>query len=165
MDQPIHADSLLLQSSTILTHWVMELHWQYWTMELTGQAMINFSRPSCQIKCGSTQVMKEWGFGWGWLRCQILGKYGEEFQEPFRQAPTSWPFKTVRRFTISVYNVTSIEGKKFFVLSQANGLGGRNLFLSIMYFIVGGICFVLAITFLILKCIKNKNQVPLNVYW
>lgn len=46
------------------------------------------------------------------------------------------------------YNVAPFEGKKKFVLSQANMLGGKNEMLYIIYFIAGAITSVMTIGFL-----------------
>jgi hypothetical protein len=63
-----------------------------------------------------------------------------------------------------VYNLTSVHARKYFVLSQTNDLGGKNFFLAIMYFIVGGICTALALFFLALKLIKRQNTVAIDSY-
>ncbi len=47
------------------------------------------------------------------------------------------------------YSVKSFEGKKSFVLSTTNALGGKNYFLAICYIVVGALCIVFAIIFLI----------------
>ena len=45
------------------------------------------------------------------------------------------------------YPVKSFKGKKYFILSTVNGFGGRNYFLSILYFIIGGVSIVAGIMF------------------
>ena len=45
------------------------------------------------------------------------------------------------------YNVAEFSGKKYFVLSTTNMLGGRNYFLAICYIVVGSLCIVFAIVF------------------
>lgn len=57
-----------------------------------------------------------------------------------------------------------MRGSKYFVLSQTNDLGGKNYFLAIMYFIVGGVCVAFMILFLVLKLIKRRNTVTLEPY-
>ena len=47
--------------------------------------------------------------------------------------------------------------EKFFVLSTSNFFGSRNEFLSIIYLVIGGVCFLIAIGFLIRKCKKNAK--------
>lgn len=47
------------------------------------------------------------------------------------------------------YDVSSFDGKKSFVLSTTNALGGKNYFLAICYIVVGALCIVFAIIFLI----------------
>ena len=54
------------------------------------------------------------------------------------------------------YDVASFEGKKTFVLSTTNALGGKNYFLAICYIVVGSLCIVFAIIFLI-AFLKKRN--------
>ena len=49
------------------------------------------------------------------------------------------------------YNVSAFGGKKHFVISTANAFGGKNAFLAIAYLVVGGICFVITIVFVVRK--------------
>ena len=55
------------------------------------------------------------------------------------------------------YDVTSFDGKKSFVLSTTNALGGKNYFLAICYIVVGALCIVFAIIFLI-AFLKKKSS-------
>lgn len=55
------------------------------------------------------------------------------------------------------YDVSKYKGKKHIVLSTVNGFGGKNNFLGISYIVVGGICIILAIVFMIgYKMHENK---------
>lgn len=54
------------------------------------------------------------------------------------------------------YDVKSFEGKKSFVLSTTNALGGKNYFLAICYIVVGSLCIVFAIIFLV-AFLKKKG--------
>ena len=45
------------------------------------------------------------------------------------------------------YQVKSFDGKKYFILSTVNALGGKNYFLAILYFVVGGISIVAGFMF------------------
>lgn len=54
------------------------------------------------------------------------------------------------------YDVKSFEGKKSFVLSTTNALGGKNYFLAICYIVVGSLCIVFAIIFLV-AFLKKKS--------
>ena len=45
------------------------------------------------------------------------------------------------------YPVESFDGKKFFILSTVNGLGGKNYFLGILYLAIGGVSAVSGILF------------------
>jgi hypothetical protein len=54
------------------------------------------------------------------------------------------------------YNVDNFDGDKGFVLSTTNALGGKNYFLAICYIVVGSLCLVFAIIFLV-AFLKKKN--------
>ena len=56
------------------------------------------------------------------------------------------------------YNVSSFTGKKYFVLSTTNMLGGQNYFLAICYIVVGALCIVFAIIFFVAYMRKSKLQ-------
>ena len=45
------------------------------------------------------------------------------------------------------YQVKSFDGEKYFILSTVNALGGKNYFLAILYFVVGGISLVAGVLF------------------
>ena len=45
------------------------------------------------------------------------------------------------------YPVKSFKGEKYFILSTVNGLGGKNYFLAVLYFIIGGISIISGIAF------------------
>ena len=47
------------------------------------------------------------------------------------------------------YPVESYDGEKYFILSTVNALGGKNYFLAILYFIVGGISIIAGVLFVI----------------
>jgi hypothetical protein len=54
------------------------------------------------------------------------------------------------------YDVSSFEGKKSFVLSTTNALGGKNYFLAICYIVVGSLCILFAVIFCI-AYLKKKG--------
>lgn len=54
------------------------------------------------------------------------------------------------------YNTYSFSGKKKLVLSTTSWLGGKNDFLGIAYLTVGGICFFLAMLFVIIYLVKPR---------
>lgn len=56
----------------------------------------------------------------------------------------------------NVYDVNGFSGNKYFVLSTTNALGGKNYFLAICYIVVGSLCLVFAIIFLV-AFLKKKN--------
>ena len=47
----------------------------------------------------------------------------------------------------SAYEVKSFNGKKSFVLSTTNPLGGQNYFMAIAYIVVGSLCMVFSVIF------------------
>jgi len=49
----------------------------------------------------------------------------------------------------NLYNVKDFQGKKYFVLSTTNMLGGQNYFLAVCYIVVGALCIVFAIIFFV----------------
>jgi len=62
-------------------------------------------------------------------------------------------------YTMRIYNtydVSSFEGKKSFVLSTTNALGGKNYFLAICYIVVGSLCILFAVIFCI-AYLKKKG--------
>lgn len=54
------------------------------------------------------------------------------------------------------YNTYSFSGKKKLVLSTTSWLGGKNDFVGIAYLTVGGLCFFLALVFLLIYLIKPR---------
>lgn len=56
----------------------------------------------------------------------------------------------------NLYDVNNFDGDKAFVVSTTNALGGKNYFLAICYIVVGSLCLVFAIIFLV-AFLKKKN--------
>lgn len=56
------------------------------------------------------------------------------------------------------YDVNGFEGNKSFVLSTTNALGGKNYFLAICYIVVGSLCLIFALIFLIAYLKKKKSR-------
>ena len=50
------------------------------------------------------------------------------------------------------------KAQKYFVISQSNFFGSKNSFLSITYIVVGSVCLVIAIAFLVKKLMKKKKN-------
>ena len=62
-------------------------------------------------------------------------------------------------YTLQIYNAfdTSLfEGKKSFVLSTTNALGGQNYFLATCYIVVGVLSILFAVVFFVLHGIRQK---------
>ncbi|KAK1417943.1 hypothetical protein QVD17_27079 [Tagetes erecta] len=55
------------------------------------------------------------------------------------------------------YNTYSFNGKKKLVLSTASWLGGKNNFIGVAYLVIGGLCFVLAMTFTAIYLVKPRR--------
>jgi hypothetical protein len=58
----------------------------------------------------------------------------------------------------NTYDVASYEGKKSFVLSTTNALGGKNYFLAICYIVVGALCIVFALIFFVAYMRKRSSR-------
>ncbi|CAL1374099.1 unnamed protein product [Linum trigynum] len=54
------------------------------------------------------------------------------------------------------YNSYGYGGKKMLILSTSTWIGGRNDFLGAAYLAVGGICFLLAISFILIYLLKSR---------
>ena len=64
---------------------------------------------------------------------------------------------------INNYQVKSFNGKKSFVLSTVNGLGGDNTFLGVTYIVVGAISLVMAVLFFVgYKKFNNDRKIKTN---
>ena len=59
----------------------------------------------------------------------------------------------------NIYDVNGFDGNKSFVLSTTNALGGKNYFLAICYIVVGSLCLIFALIFLV-AFLKKKNTRP-----
>ena len=55
------------------------------------------------------------------------------------------------------FEVAPFQGKKYFVLSTTNALGGKNYFLAVCYIVVGTLCMLFAFIFCI-AYMRKKNQ-------
>jgi hypothetical protein len=54
--------------------------------------------------------------------------------------------------------VNDFDGNKSFVLSTTNALGGKNYFLAVCYIVVGSLCLIFAVIFLIAYLKKKKSR-------
>ena len=63
------------------------------------------------------------------------------------------------------YDVSSFDGKKYFVLATTNQLGGNNYFLAYCFLICGTINSILAISFFILyiRCGKRNKKEKIKI--
>ena len=56
------------------------------------------------------------------------------------------------------YDVSKFDGTKSFVISTTNEFGGKNYFLAICYIVVGALCFVFALIFLVAFLRKKPSS-------
>ena len=65
------------------------------------------------------------------------------------------------------YDVNEWDGEKHFVLSEINGLGGRNHFLGILYLAAGGLCCFFAMLFIVANLIRGDkaSREPDEIRW
>ena len=54
--------------------------------------------------------------------------------------------------------MNGFDGNKSLILSTTNALGGKNYFLAVCYLVVGSLCLVFAIIFLVAYLKKNKEN-------
>ena len=69
--------------------------------------------------------------------------------------------KKGQNLTVTIHNnfdAKKFYGKKFLLLSTANVFGGKNYFLGISYIVLGCICIVLAIVFIIGYNYNKKKE-------
>lgn len=59
------------------------------------------------------------------------------------------------------FDVSQFDGTKKFVLSTTNALGGQNYFLAGAYLVVGAMCILFGVLFLVLYIVK-KNRKPIE---
>jgi len=56
------------------------------------------------------------------------------------------------------FEVAPFQGRKYFVLSTTNALGGKNYFLAVCYIVVGTLCMLFAFIFCIAYMRKKNNS-------
>ena len=63
----------------------------------------------------------------------------------------------INQLCIADYPVKAFSGRKKLIISTVSWIGGRNNFLGIAYMVVGVICILLALIFLIIHCKIGKR--------
>ena len=90
-----------------------------------------------------------------WMRPASL----PDFRKPWGKITTDLKKGNYVLTVTNNYQVKSFDGEKYFILSTVNALGGKNYFLAILYFVVGGISIVAGILFWIgYKRFNNENE-------
>lgn len=56
------------------------------------------------------------------------------------------------------YDVSKFNGKKSIVLSTTNAFGGKNMFLSVAYLVVGSVCMLISLLFSIKKLMAHNKR-------
>jgi hypothetical protein len=64
---------------------------------------------------------------------------------------------TYKATIVSSWPTDTFGGEKSLVLTQTNAFGGKNIFLASCYIIVGGLCIIAALVFLVRKLIRSKG--------
>ncbi|EGC35350.1 hypothetical protein DICPUDRAFT_47774 [Dictyostelium purpureum] len=124
----------------------------------------------------SSDVEKKFGDypvdGPGIINPQFNGKFSDEDFIVWMRTAALPDFKKLYRIydgpaslkgkiTVEIdnhYPVASFDGKKYVVLSTANWIGGKNPFLGYAYIIVGCICFVQGIVFLVKHYVSPRKM-------
>lgn len=69
---------------------------------------------------------------------------------------------TPNAFGKKLYDVSTFQGAKSFVLSTTNIMGGRNYFLAICYIVVGALCFMFAVIFFLAFMQRKSSSASAN---
>lgn len=89
-----------------------------------------------------------------WMRTAGLPNFRKLYGKISTDLETGWYQVEIR----NIYNVKDFQGKKYFVLSTTNMLGGQNYFLAVCYMVVGALCIVFAIIFFVAYMRKQSLQ-------
>jgi len=65
---------------------------------------------------------------------------------------------TYRMWINSTFDVSQFKGEKIIVMSTVNSFGGKNSFLGTSYIVVGSICIIMAIAFVVGYKIHNSQK-------
>ena len=71
------------------------------------------------------------------------------FRKLWGKIKTDLPVDAYKIHIQNNYKVSNFKGKKSFVLSTTNALGGKNYFLAVCYITVGTLCMLFALIFCI----------------
>eukprot|EP01088_Endostelium_zonatum_P017033 TRINITY_DN4847_c0_g1_i1.p1 TRINITY_DN4847_c0_g1~~TRINITY_DN4847_c0_g1_i1.p1 ORF type:complete len:361 (+),score=69.38 TRINITY_DN4847_c0_g1_i1:197-1279(+) len=80
-----------------------------------------------------------------WMRTAGL----PTFKKLWRKGDDDWPAGQYRIEIQNRYDVHGFDGEKWIVVGQSRWIGGRNDFLGIAFIVVGGLCGIVALVFLV----------------
>lgn len=80
------------------------------------------------------------------------------FRKLYGQISGTLPAGTYSVAIKNRYDVNGFDGNKSLILSTTNALGGKNYFLAVCYLVVGSLCLIFAIIFLVAFIKKNNNN-------
>lgn len=80
------------------------------------------------------------------------------FRKLYGQINAGLPAGTYSVAIFNRYDVNGFDGNKSLVFSTTNALGGKNYFLAVCYLVVGSLCLIFAIIFLVAFIKKNNSN-------
>ena len=105
-----------------------------------------------------------WGYAHSSDAGHLIRHYSLIFEriKTFKSAMIIEVFNTsmammINQLCIADYPVKAFSGRKKLIISTVSWIGGRNNFLGIAYMVVGVLCILLALIFLIIHCKIGKR--------
>ncbi|VDD86611.1 unnamed protein product [Enterobius vermicularis] len=94
-----------------------------------------------------------------WMRTAALPNFRKLYRRLIRIGffTSGLPLGRYELRIINNYPVTVFGGRKYFVISTTSWAGGKNLFLGVMYIIVGSLCVIAAIAFTVIHRVLGNR--------